>query len=420
MKHLLVLLTLLFAATLFAEDVTITSKGSGPTYRYAVNDALVLALQQQFGMQLTATDVAHLSESESVVNANGDETSKVEINDSIKKKMETFAKGRIIGFQVIQENYDALTKRYTVEVNVVMPGQYIVGLDPNNRRRMAVSTFLTKQAGVTIYGAPVKTDDWFERFANNLNVHLTQTRKFTMLDRNFDNAVKTELNRLNDTNAAPADIIRVGQQLGTDYLLVGSLSFSNVANPPVNPFTGQAIKVSSLFLELTYRVILAPTGQLKWADTVKLDAASFPASTVPEFISMTAEAAATSVSDGILAAILPFEVVKVTAAGQIIIGEGGKSIQPGELLSVFSLGEEVKDTRTGEVLDYVEERVAIVQVERVTEKISYAKIVDGDISKIAVGSRLRREQYEQPAQNAPQQTPTQVQPTQNGGVVVPF
>ncbi len=421
MKHIIIMLSMLLAVGLLAEDVTVTTKGVGPTYRSAVNAALVLALQQKCGMQMSETEIASLSESESMQNANGDEIAKVEINDSIQKKMTTVAKGRIISFQVIQDNYDAETKRYNVEVSVVMPGRYIVGLDPNNRRRMAVSTFQTKRTAVTIYGATVKTDDWFELFINNLNVNLTQTRKFTMLDRKFDTAVKAELSRLNDTNAAADDIIRMGQQLGTDYLLVGSLVFTDVAKPPVNPFTGQVVQpASSTFLEMTYRVILAPTGQLKWADTVKLDVASFPPSTVTEFTSMTAAAAAQAVSDGILSAILPFEVVKVTAGGQVIIGEGGKSLQPGETLSVFALGEEVFDTRTNEVLDVIEERVAIIQIERVTEKISYAKVIQGDISKIAIGSRVRREQYVQPVQNVVQPQPTRVQETQNGGVIVPF
>ena len=71
------------------------------------------------------------------------------------------------------------------------------------------------------------------------------------------------------------------------------------------------------------------------------------------------------------------------------------------------------------MIDEVEVPVATVEVTAVMPKLSYAKIVDGDPSKVAVGSRLRRTQAPE-AQPQPQPLSTTIQSNGGGGVVAPF
>ena len=262
--------------------------------------------------------------------------------------------------------------------------------------------------------------EWVKALDEKLNERLVQTRKFTLLDRAFDAEVNDELARLGDANAAKSDAARLGQKLGTDYLLVGTVRFFPVAAPGVNPLTGQALAVASQpFAEVSYRVLLAPTGQLKWADTVTVDAATVAASSVGAFTKASAEAAAAELVEKMTMAILPLEIVKVSSAARIVLGEGGKSVQVGERYTVYALGETVVDTRTGEALDEEEEPVGTVEVTEVREKLSYARLLEGDLSKMAVGSRLRRVVKPAPVPvEGP--LPTTVRPAANGGVNVGF
>jgi len=111
-------------------------------------------------------------------------------------------------------------------------------------------------------------------------------------------------------------------------------------------------------------------------------------------------------------------VVQVTA-GQVVIGEGGKQLAAGDRFTVCALGEPVKDTRTGEIIDEVEIPVATVEVTAVMPKLSYAKIIEGDATKVTVGSRLRRVKMpDAPQPQAP--ITTTIQSTGGGGVVTPF
>ena len=414
------------ASAVAGEDV-VRAKGTGGSYRAAINEALAIALEQHDGMTVSSSEITKMwqnSDGKSV-NDNGqiDDKSKLEMNDSINKEIKNISQGRINGFTIVSDTYDPGTKKHCVEVDVLFPGKYVMGEDPDLRRRMVVANFRSASGDTFSWnGRKESTAMWSATVADKLNERFTQTRKFTMIDRKFDAEVQDEIARLSDKNAAKGDIVRLGQRLGTDYMVIGDVKFGTVRPSGVNPITGQALPaVSQRFAEVSYRVILAPTGQLKWADTVTIDSGDVPAGDMLSFVSASADLAAQRIVEVVMANLLPFEVVGRNGAGEIVIGEGGKSLAAGERLTVFVLGEEVKDSRTGEVLDQVEEPVATLEIVRVTPKLSYARVIEGDAAKVVAGARARRPQFlPGPAQGGIPPPNTSVRGTGNGGVVTPF
>ena len=422
MKKVLVWLLMAVAAVpLFGEDKTVEATGIGSSYRAAVNEALVSAVEMTYGVSVNSTERTQATSSELTVSSSSGDSDLTRINDSITRQMQKGAEGRILGYDVVSKDFDEMTKKYSVTLSVRFYAP--PGLNPDNRRRMAVVPFRPATGdSLSWYGQAESSAGWAHALAEKLNERLTQTRKFTMVDRKFDAEINEELARLSGPNASKADAVRLNQKLGTDYLVVGDVRFFPVAAPGVNPLTGQALPVTSQkFAEVSYRVLLAPTGQLKWADTVVLDAIEFPASDVASFVTASAEGAAMRIADAMMANILPFEIVGKTANGTLIVGEGGKSLAEGERFNVFALGEEVSDTRTGEVLDQIEEPVGTVEIVRVSEKMSYARVVEGDATKMTVGARLRRPKVEAAAPAAPPPpVTTTIRGNGTGGVVAPF
>lgn len=422
MKKVLVWLLMAVAAVpLFGEDKTVEATGIGSSYRAAVNEALVSAVEMTYGVSVNSTERTQATSSELTVSSSSGDSDLTRINDSITRQMQKGAEGRILGYDVVSKDFDEMTKKYSVTLSVRFYAP--PGLNPDNRRRMAVVPFRPATGdSLSWYGQAESSAGWAHALAEKLNERLTQTRKFTMVDRKFDAEINEELARLSGPNASKADAVRLNQKLGTDYLVVGDVRFFPVAAPGVNPLTGQALPVTSQkFAEVSYRVLLAPTGQLKWADTVVLDAIEFPASDVASFVTASAEGAAMRIADAMMANILPFEIVGKTANGTLIVGEGGKSLAEGERFNVFALGEEVSDTRTGEVLDQIEEPVGTVEIVRVSEKMSYARVVEGDATKMTVGARLRRPKVEVAAPAAPPPpVTTTIRGNGTGGVVAPF
>lgn len=417
------------AASAVAGEDVVRTKGTGGSYRAAINEALAIALEQHDGMNVSSTEVTKMWQNSdgTSVNDNGqiDDKRKLEMNDSINKEIKNLSQGKISGFTVVSDTFDPVAKKFRVEVDVRFPGKYVLGEDPDLRRRMVVANFRSASGDTFSWnGQNDSTAMWAGTVADKLNERFTQTRKFTMIDRKFDAEVQDEIARLSDKNAAKGDLVRLGQRLGTDYMVVGDVKFGTVQPSGVNPITGQVLPaVSQRFAEVSYRVILAPTGQLKWADTVTIDSGDVPAGDLMSFVSATADLAAQRIVEVVLANLLPIEVVGRNGAGEIILGEGGKSVAVGDRLTVFVLGEEVKDSRTGEVLDQIEEPVATVEIVRVTPKLSYARVIEGDDARVAVGARARRPQV-RPAQGpgatyAPPPETT-VRGTGNGGIVTPF
>ena len=411
------------ALALWAEDRVVESSGMGGSYRTAVNEALISALEKTEGVTLSSTVKSEINSSETSVTSSSGDNDRTAVNDSITKNMQKWASGKISGYDVVSEEYDQATGKYTVRLAVRLPGPYVVGLDPANRRRMAVVPFRPATGdSISWYGQAESSAVWAALLADKLNERLTQTRKFTMVDRKFDAEVNAELARLSAPNASKADAVRMNQKLGTDYLVVGDVSFFPVVAPGVNPLTNQALPMRSQnFAEISYSVLLAPTGQLKCKGTVVLDALNYPAADIRSFMSATAEGAATAIAGAMMSNILPPEIVGTSPTGRIIVGEGGKSISEGERFTVYALGDVMTDSRTGEEIDQLEEPVGTVEIERVTEKLSYAKFVEGDAKLMVKGCRLRRpKMIVNPQVPLPAPVTTTVGGNGTGGVVTPF
>lgn len=161
-------------------------------------------------------------------------------------------------------------------------------------------------------GKNESTAMWASTVVDKLTERFTQTRKFTMIDRKFDAEVKDEIARLSDKNAAKGDVVRLGRRLGTDYMVVGDVKFGAVQAPGVNPLTGQALQTApQRFAEISYRVIQAPTGEIKWADTVTVDSGDVSAGDLMTFVSASADLAARRIVEGVVANLLQRESAAV-------------------------------------------------------------------------------------------------------------
>ena len=143
---------------------------------------------------------------------------------------------------------------------------------------------------------------WATTVADKLNERFTQSREFTVIDRKFDAEIKDEIARLSDKNAATGDVVRLCQRLGTDYMVVGDVKFGTIRAPGVNPVTGQFLPaVSQRFADVSYRVIHAPTGEIRWADTVTVDSADAVAADMFTFVAMSTDCAARRIAEGVVA-----------------------------------------------------------------------------------------------------------------------
>ena len=168
---------------------------------------------------------------------------------------------------------------------------------PAKKPRIAVAPFISKRHHFSIWGTSHESRNWMDDLADHLNIHLTQCGSFKTLDRSFGPEIDRELNNIvKDPNANPKDICRLSNKLATDYLVVADVVFSDVASPGTDFVTGlPKPPLSAQFAEIRFRCVMAPTTQIAWAETLRIDSKMFYGT--PEvFSSTSAEWAAANIA----------------------------------------------------------------------------------------------------------------------------
>ena len=178
------------------------------------------------------------------------------------------------------------------EETTITPNPY-----PVKKPRIAVAPFISKRRNFSIWGVSHEARNWMDDLADHLSIQLTQCGSFKTLDRSFGPEIDRELDRIvNDPNANPNDVCRLSNKLATDYLVVADVVFSDVAAPGKDFVTGlPKPPPSAQFAEIRFRCVMAPTTQIVWAETIRVDSQYFYGT--PEvFASSSAEWAAANIA----------------------------------------------------------------------------------------------------------------------------
>lgn len=405
-----------------AAPVTARGTGRNSDYRAAVYDALSQAMSQVEGLSLQESRESLMSalEQSQQSSLSGD-VAMSDIREALKQSVSVKTEGRILSYDILNEKFEPETNTWLVEVEAKMPGRYVVGRDPDNLRRMVVMPFRSLTSKVTVCGEEIDCAKGNEEIADSLNTYLTHTRKFTMLDRQFNNETMAELSRLNMANASAGDLGRFGQLLVTDYMVIGSVKFYPQQAAVSNPYTvGGAYVPDSTCVEVSYRVLLVPTSQLKWADTVKIPYSACSGSSAAEILASAVDCAAEEICEQIISNIYPLRITGKTAF-ELVVNQGGRNIQIGDEFDVFRRGEKIVDVTTGEALGYAEEMIARIRVTRTTPKMSYAIVIEGTpVTDIEVGAFVRRPAYYDGAYGQPQNAVRPIEVSPGGGVTPPW
>jgi len=396
---------------------TVHGKGRNADYRTAVYEALVQAASQVQGVSLQDSRDAFMDSMAQMKKTSTGDSDVTEIRESLKQSVSAKTKGRVLSYEITEERFDQEMNLWYIELDAKVPGQYVVGLHPDNRRRLVVMPFRSRTGSVDVFGKSLAPASTCESIASALDECLTQTRRFTMLDRAFSAETQAELSRLNLDNASAGDFGRFQQLLVTDYMVIGSVRMFPSPVASYNQWTGTTTANDGTFLEVSYRVILVPTSQLKWAGSVVVPYSACGGSSVEEAISSGMSVAAQQICNEIVENIYPPRVTAKTTF-ELVLNQGGKGFSVGQILEVFRRGEVITDVSSGETLGAPEEMIARIRVTRVTPKMSYAVVVEGTpMEQIEVGAVVRRPQFSGAA--APETgatSPVQVSPS---GTVTP-
>lgn len=399
---------------------TVVGSGRNSDYRMAVYEALVQAVSQVQGVSLQDARDAFLDSSTQLKKTKTDNSDISELRESLKQTVSAKTKGRVLSYRVTAEKYMTEMGLWFVEVEARVPGQYTVGLPPDNRRRMVVMPFRSLTDKANVFGQTLQVGATCETIADKLNENLTQTRRFTMLDRAFNAETSAELSRLNLENASAGDLGRFQQLLVTDYMVIGSVKMYSSPASSYNQWTGVTTQNDGPFLEISYRVILVPTSQLKWAGTIIVPYSACRGDSVDTALASGMATAAQEISHDIINNIYPMRVTAKTTF-ELVLNQGGVNVREGSVYDVFRQGEMIVDVTSGESLGAPEEKIATIQVTRSDPKMSYAVVAEGTpLDQIPIGSVVRRPKGPVGAGAPPAGAISPVQVSPSGTVTPPW
>lgn len=212
---------------------------------------------------------------------------------------------------------------------------------------------------------------------------LTQTKRFIVLDREFGRELQAEIDHINSGNVRVQDSARLGQQLATDLILIPTIErFEYVRSVRKLRMADRELVSYSGGGRITLRLLNAATGEVVMSDTFEHKLASADPSTLPRVIDGSAMVAemmdslAGQIGGAVVTEIFPVTVVSI-AGDQVVLSQGGESLQAGQHWQAVFLGEELKDPQTGRSLGRHEIPLGTIRVDRVSAQTSYGTLIDG-------------------------------------------
>lgn len=241
------------------------------------------------------------------------------------------------------------------------------------------------------------TNDLEGGVADMLVTALSNTKKFRVIERSELDKVLKEQN-LGMTGAVNAQTAaKIGQILGVEYMVLGSVNQYGTASSDVGAF-GVGLKSHTAEVGLDIRFIDTSSAEIvaaasghgkKSAKAIKIENADiFPTDVKvgsPKFnTSLIGKATRDAVDDAVsktaksLGGSWKGVIAKLNADGTVMINGGENAgIKVNDVFKVIRKGEEILDPQTGESLGSEDKELGEIKVSKVEPKYSIARIIKG-------------------------------------------
>ena len=356
------------ALTNTIEYIDVKAKGIGSSYTEALNNSLSNAIAQVNGRSIeTQTSLKKISQSIST-NKDSSYYSSKEFQKIIKEQTQ----GYVSNFRVLNEDISS-NNVVTITISAKI-GKFKLKKSAQ-RKRIAVMPFYYFDKSFKLMDDVVSNNKVDDLLIQNLISYLVQTRKFTVLDREYMNDMSSELNIIKTNQTNIEETVKLGQKLFSDYIMVGTLQKLYTEEKTIKiKNSNNSVSSNKAFIEFSYRIIDVPTSQIMFSDdyTGVFDIKEKDIVSIEGHI---IKRASLEIGSTILNAIYPLRLEKIS--GDIAyIGQGGLEIEMGQEFTIIELGEKIKDSYTNEYIGREQIEVGKLQITQVNSKLSSGKIIE--------------------------------------------
>jgi curli biogenesis system outer membrane secretion channel CsgG len=209
-----------------------------------------------------------------------------------------------------------------------------------------------------------------------LTNYLTQTRKFTILDREYIKEIADEKLNIIEGRAPAIEMAKLGNEVSSDFIFVGSVEDFTVKDKVIKIQSSDkeiSRKVGSFYV--TYRLLDVATKQIQNANNYKVTA-TFKSDDPIEIITTLVDKAVKIIGQEVLFTAHPV-IVENYNDDTLILGQGGNQFKKGDSYELYEKGEKIIDSYTNEAIGNVEKYLGKVEITQVRSNLSQAKFTEG-------------------------------------------
>lgn len=377
-----------------SEEVVITSIGRTP--EEAVVNCLIEAIRQKRGVEIDALSEIHFALEDLFRRVGGEEFYKEEIKDKVIEEIYMHTNGLIERYEVLSRNM-LNDGSWEVKVRAFVPVYRKV--KTGKRSTLAVMPIIPLQE--LKYAEGIDINEIARQISQCLTTQLVQTQHYNILDREYGNEFEKERQLIMSGGFPIREMTRLEEQLGADYLLIGTLSDVN-SSLTTQEWYGKNVTRCQIYLKVDVRAVEFATRQVHRADTVtvsldriiNLGGTAGSTKQIPgNLISELVDEIVMQLNRGFLDILMPVRVLDIQN-GTVYLNQGGSRIQKGERFSILGAHRSVKDPGSGALIRIEGEKLAEIIVQEVMEEYSIADIVYGEVEQIKTGLRCKRVEEE--------------------------
>ena len=350
------------------EYIEVKSKGNGTTYSEALNNALSNAIAQVNGRSIeTQTSLKKISKAITT-----DKDSSYYSSKEFEKTIKEMTEGFVSNFKILSEDK---SNNNVIKINISANiGKYKIKKSAK-RKRIAVLPFYFTQSNYDILDKNISSSKIDRLLTQSLVSYLVQTRKFTVLDREYMKDIESELSLIKNNETNIEETVKLGQKIFSDYILVGTIeNFYTTEKEIKIKNSNNSVISKQAFIEFNYRILDVPTSQIMYSDDYRgifNINNSVVTSVESEIINLTS----LEIGSKILYAIYPLRIEKMNG-NLAYIGQGGKQMRVEDEYNIIELGEKINSSYTNEYIGREETIVGKLRIIDVGAKISTAEIIE--------------------------------------------
>jgi hypothetical protein len=360
----LLFVLLSFTTTAKVVLVEVQAKGMGTSYDSALKSSLANAIAKVTGIEISAATTV-VNESLRYADGGGGEfqANAQGTNTAVQSRVH----GNIDSYEVISQKQET-NGNYFVTVKAKIY-KYQASAT-SQRKRLALLTTVHEEPTYQFF-EPVNGAKISKKINRSIEQFVVQSRKFSLLTRQDLSSMAAELHLMSSPATPIKEKAKLGQVLGADLLL-----FSEIVEANANTYftrsqiTGQTSQTRDGILSIRIRVIDTVTSEVKFSDIYEVDASPY------QNLDQAIENVSKVAIDDLVTRIYPHKLVSVEG-DTVVFNAGGDTVETGSVFAVYEIGGVLIDPYTKESIGRVEQKVGLVEVSRVTSKISYAEILSG-------------------------------------------